>query len=749
MGEIEIKYTMELSKNYYTPDKPIENKFNKNNLSIESIKESAVRSIKNLFLSPPSDEKIETILSLTPDDDSINEVIGLFQIHNFNSNDTQFGLLCDYDYTKLSQENAFKFCASMSYICNKRSEYSLSIKYLDKALTFTNDREMEINVLLERAIVYSLMNDEKTISTSKKILRMIKDYEMDQKYTKGVYHILGIFYWKINEFDKALNYLERERSLITEKKSLEYLEHIAFMSVKYELFDPRLSIEFLKEIIGIIEEEESLLSEIRKAETYSQIVALNQRYKVNTVDEDIKYLEKALSILKTIDGELVKTAYTLGVLETLYKKVGNSEKQTHCKEFKDKILNDLGTTVDKYKIELINAFSSQDDKKISILETAAIENEELLIYWFLVYLNHLIINKDFNKSIEVGNYALTKLPNDIAAYDKALIHQILASSYAGIGDKEKNIIHLIESIKIDSGNSKIRWQLCNNAFVDFRFDIAKENAIYLIENQYEMPGPYRINAHIEYAENNIDKAIKILKDAKIQFPEHEGIKTELDELYNIEDGLIDPADSKYFNRYSNGDFYVNNKSIESVSYKIVKLDDFAEKIVLHIKDFVHLIKKTPPIFIKMHLEDEYEIKEGDFRDELQRNISHLYKNTNAEVQIKDGRADLFIRDNDTNKEIIIEFKIWARNDYRDCIDQLRKYYTDIDDFGIIFMINTNKSSINSKYIKEIILNNPTYKSGSFRDSIFAENYNLDCFYSEHESIINKRIKVIHYIYNLF
>jgi hypothetical protein len=42
-------------------------------------------------------------------------------------------------------------------------------------------------------------------------------------------------------------------------------------------------------------------------------------------------------------------------------------------------------------------------------------------------------------------------------------------------------------------------------------------------------------------------------------------------------------------------------------------------------------------------------------------------------------------------------KVWSRNDYREVINQLMKYLTDFQPFGVIFMVNPNKSSIVDKY----------------------------------------------------
>ena len=167
-----VKMTMDLNNNYYTPDIPLEIPIDKEDLSERSIKESLVRSIKNIFRTPPVDKQINDILNLEPDDTTIEEILSKFNLHNYNTTDEQFKLLRKFNYGSLSKDNRWKYCGVMTYICNKRQEYGLSIKYIDEALHISDENtEVKIQLLLEKAIILSIIEDHNSILICKKVLK--------------------------------------------------------------------------------------------------------------------------------------------------------------------------------------------------------------------------------------------------------------------------------------------------------------------------------------------------------------------------------------------------------------------------------------------------------------------------------------------------------------------------------------------------------------------------------------------------
>lgn len=281
---------------------------------------------------------------------------------------------------------------------------------------------------------------------------------------------------------------------------------------------------------------------------------------------------------------------------------------------------------------------------------------------------------------------------------------------------------------------------------------AKEQADFLIKENYKIPGPYSVLSHIDFVNGKIIDAVNILKKAESLFPENIQIKEQIKELIDISDGLLQIEDSKYFKRYKEEVVKTSIESEKQKNHKLSrydKLSAFCQDIIEKVRKYINMIQKTPPIFIKDFIDNKNSMKEEFFRDEFQRHISYLYDHTNAEIQVKEGKADLSIKEDSKSSEIIIEFKIWGRNDYKDCANQLKKYFTDENDFGIVFMINTNKSSIVSKYREEIIYNNSSYIVGTYRDKVFTEQKNLNCLYSEHTTLTSKKIKVVHFIYDFY
>ena len=67
-----------------------------------------------------------------------------------------------------------------------------------------------------------------------------------------------------------------------------------------------------------------------------------------------------------------------------------------------------------------------------------------------------------------------------------------------------------------------------------------------------------------------------------------------------------------------------------------------------------------------------------------------------------GRTDALLtsRENESEKQVRVEYKIWGRNDYREIPEKPLKYFRAGDRLGAVFMINTNKrKSIGDDYRK--------------------------------------------------
>lgn len=202
----------------------------------------------------------------------------------------------------------------------------------------------------------------------------------------------------------------------------------------------------------------------------------------------------------------------------------------------------------------------------------------------------------------------------------------------------------------------------------------------------------------------------------------------------------------------NRKYYLESREL---LYKLKsKTNDFEYNISrLFIEISKNLVKNVPPFFKIQN--DHKKIKEEYFRDYFMSHINLMIEDISVAENLKTrGRSDLTIFGKNNIggiQEAIVEFKIWGRNanheqhSYKNVLNQLRMYMSDFEQFGIVVMINTNKSSIKDKYI-EIVKN----------DTLFADD--LEEPYSE-SAFINlrsrhfskndkeKTINIYHFILN--
>jgi hypothetical protein len=185
-----------------------------------------------------------------------------------------------------------------------------------------------------------------------------------------------------------------------------------------------------------------------------------------------------------------------------------------------------------------------------------------------------------------------------------------------------------------------------------------------------------------------------------------------------------------------------------------KTNDFEHNISrLFFEISKNLAKNVPPFF--KILNDHKKIKEEYFRDYFMSHVNLMIEDISvAENLKKRGRSDLTIFEK-TNlgdvQEAIVEFKIWGRNanheqhSYKNVLNQLRIYMSDFEQFGIVVMINTNKSGIKQKYI-EIVKNDMLFANELEEPSNESAFINLR---SKHfsNSDREKTINIYHFILN--
>jgi len=160
--------------------------------------------------------------------------------------------------------------------------------------------------------------------------------------------------------------------------------------------------------------------------------------------------------------------------------------------------------------------------------------------------------------------------------------------------------------------------------------------------------------------------------------------------------------------------------------------------------------------ITNHIKDPKKIKEEDIRDYFLSHIKLMIENVAVAENTKTiGYSDITIFGKDNYKRIheaVCEFKVWGRNSsgkhsYKNVINQLKGYMTDFESFGIIIMINPNKSSIKNKYINMIIKKDKSYIKNSLDEDYEPSGV---IFKSKHNNKSNiKQITIYHVLLNIF
>ena len=185
-----------------------------------------------------------------------------------------------------------------------------------------------------------------------------------------------------------------------------------------------------------------------------------------------------------------------------------------------------------------------------------------------------------------------------------------------------------------------------------------------------------------------------------------------------------------------------------------KTNDFEYNISrLFVEISKNLVKNVPPFFKIQN--DHKKIKEEYFRDYFMSHINLMIEDISVAENLKTrGRSDLTVFGKNNLggvQEAIVEFKIWGRNanheqhSYKNVLNQLRVYMSDFEQFGIVVMINTNKSSIKDKYI-EIVKNDTLFADD------FEESYSESAFINLRSKHISKNdkektINIYHFILN--
>jgi hypothetical protein len=240
-------------------------------------------------------------------------------------------------------------------------------------------------------------------------------------------------------------------------------------------------------------------------------------------------------------------------------------------------------------------------------------------------------------------------------------------------------------------------------FLEKKFDIYKRNIDPLFEKQIILK---RIQSN--YYERNILEYVHTFGDRTVMtFAQHIYFKSY----------LIEELKRENIEQYQK---LFNNSKISS----------FESILVKSIKD----LSIKPKIF-----KDEDEI-----RSHFYYIISALSNNTYVTIESlsRKGRTDLLV--SGEYGRIIVEFKIWKRNNYKKIVNQLIGYLSDFESEGYIVILNKQQKLIEKEYI-QTISDEQTFIIGEVT-KLKLKDTNYEYYRSTHKIDLKPKT-VTHFIYN--
>ncbi|MEA2037414.1 MAG: hypothetical protein U9O94_07935 [Nanoarchaeota archaeon] len=211
----------------------------------------------------------------------------------------------------------------------------------------------------------------------------------------------------------------------------------------------------------------------------------------------------------------------------------------------------------------------------------------------------------------------------------------------------------------------------------------------------------------------------------------------------------------YFLKVGHKDFYL--KSNDILNELKSKNNDFEKNISdLYLKIIKQFTARTN--IVTKSLKKSKDILESDVRDYFLSHINVVIDEIAvAESTRGRGFSDLLVVGKNYRNEIInsiAEFKVWGRNStgehaYKNVINQLKGYLSDFENFGIVIMINPNKTSIRTQYISQIINSDSLLVPDSVDEH--HNDFGLINFKSEFyvDNSKTRKVKIYHYILNIY
>jgi tetratricopeptide (TPR) repeat protein len=179
-----------------------------------------------------------------------------------------------------------------------------------------------------------------------------------------------------------------------------------------------------------------------------------------------------------------------------------------------------------------------------------------------------------------------------------------------------------------------------------------------------------------------------------------------------------------------------------VDREIDRLPLFHRDVATAILELIVDLQRTPPHYLSTGY------TEADFRDHVFQRLSMRWPQTYAEPRAGRGLVDVTVSDADRKQMLVIELKVWGRNDFLSVSQQAIGYATERDPAVAVVMINPGTEDISSTYIERVVLRGPGYVVGSFRrNPLDRRAPRLQHFVSQHQDGLGRPVLVFHFICN--
>lgn len=760
----ELKITTSLEVGAMFPDITINNDTELNSSSnIEAIIDSVdarassrdiAMGIHKTFSSPPSLDRLKSIIG-DGSKNLLRHIIVLFQLHGFMSDKEHIDLLVQLK-PKLNNREMCKYYMFMSYVYDRRKEYSLELECFENALQSYKgkDKELILNLMIGKGAALAKLKHPSTEATHQKIYSYAKKHHL----TRGLswcFHNWGEYLWRQGRTTDAMLLFHRETDYRREEGEASLARHYGFLAEKLEFDQPMEAIDLYRKVLGV----GTSLPRGSVAEANYRIACLGLRYNLLPLDDVLLASITAYDLFCALLGQEARAAWSAGIIAICYGSKGDKQNESKFLRIKENFLTRFGDEKERFKHVLGEVLSKQGDNDIELssLECVASRNgnEELYLDWIISTACNRINGKKYTEAIDLIDYALsTVIPKVKNRTEKtetiSILYHEKAICLGEMGDLNGNLECLRLSLNSNPSDYKVRWSLCNNLLVAGEMELAKEHAEYLLRHKPLIAAPYQALSRIYVHNGNIDAAIDTLRAGVRLLPENNQLKTELSELSDIKFGIIQIHTSYFYKHYSPSSLH--GQKVKTCTYhslpEIETLSDFYGRVIRLLPNFIYQLEKTPPKYLRdFRKTSKVSFEESDFRDELERHITLAEISSSAEVKHGDGRTDLIIQSmtEPLVNKAILEFKIWPRNDYKSSVNQLIQYSTSFQEVGVIFMINTAKGSIDDKYVDEIIFQTPNYVPGSFRKNPLCVE--IPNFFSKHMFGVGKCLKIFHFIFN--